>query len=53
MRGVLLTTVGGGVLMLIFLGTGSLLPGSAVHFLIDLKLAAIRIPSALPRPATA
>jgi membrane protease YdiL (CAAX protease family) len=51
-RGVLLTGVAGGVLMVIFLATGSLLPGIALHILIDLKLAVVRLPS-LSRAATA
>jgi membrane protease YdiL (CAAX protease family) len=53
LRGVLLTTLAGALLMLSFLATGSLLPGIAIHILIDLKLATVRLPSALPRPATA
>jgi membrane protease YdiL (CAAX protease family) len=44
-RGVLGTTVAGAALMALYLGTGSLIPGIVVHFLIDLKLAAVRLPS--------
>ena len=52
-RGVLATTLAGAALMAVFLGTGSLLPGIALHFAIDLKLALVRLPALSPEAATA